>query len=114
MLTTQGDGAKELLTAMGGVNMGQVWKAVRVLGFDKVELVSHGQTQAYEDNCGLGAPKGVAKAFRLYVKPGSLPTFFRETSLNKSACSGDGAWLKNAGLGGQTIEEDTVGFTRVK
>lgn len=108
------NGANELLVAMGGVNMGQVWRSIRLLKLSPSQLESFGQTQVYEDSCGLGDPKGMAKAFRLYVKPGSPPTFFRETYLNKSACTGEGAWRKSMGLAGLSLDEDNTEFTLLK
>jgi hypothetical protein len=109
-----GDGLAEIVLASGGTNMGQTWKSMAILGIGETGLASFGRTQTYLDNCGTGQKDCKAQAWRLSVKSGAPPVFFRESFVNAGACQGAGDWKKAHSLGKVSLEPDETEYSLIK
>jgi hypothetical protein len=88
-----GNGLSEILIATGGTNMGETWEVISVIELSEHSVRKFGQTETFLDNCGADEKKGDSTAYKLWVKPGTIPGFYRETFFKKG-CSDNGKWLK--------------------
>lgn len=109
-----GDGLSELVLASGGTNMGQTWKSMAIIGMNGGGVTPFGRTQTYLDTCGTGQKDGKAQAWRLSVKAGAPPVFFRESFVNTGACQGAGDWKKAQSAVKVALEPDETEYNLIK
>ncbi len=84
------NGLSELIIEDGSTNQGYTVGVVNIIELSSNKVKKFGITDTYEDNCGA-VEKCTSTAYRLLVKTGSVPVFYRETykkSRNKWVLSG--------------------------
>jgi alpha-tubulin suppressor-like RCC1 family protein len=99
-----GDGISEIVLAGGSTNQGitSSWISILQLG---AEMTRFGHTQTYEDNCGVAEGNCRTTAWRISVKPGPAPGFFRE------AFAQDGkTWKRTAPLAALKLDADETEY----
>jgi hypothetical protein len=99
-----GDGISEIVLAGGSTNQGitSTWISILQLGG---EITRFGHTQTYEDNCGVAEGNCRTTAWRISVKPGPAPAFFRE------AFAQDGkTWKRTAPLAALKLDADETEY----
>jgi hypothetical protein len=109
-----GNGKAEILIASGGMNQGELWKAISIIELSEDGVVSFGSTGAYSDNCGSAEEKRKAKAYRISVKVGTVPEFYREAYVNKGTCSENGTWRRSEMLKRITLDKDETEYEIIK
>lgn len=108
-----GNGLSEIVVSSGGSNMGKTWKVITVIELSKGSIKKFGQTQVYWDNCGE-KENGTAEAYKLFVRKGQTPSFYRETFINKKVCEEIGSWKKSETLKTHTLDEDSNEYQFIK
>jgi alpha-tubulin suppressor-like RCC1 family protein len=99
-----GDGISEIVLAGGSTNQGITSAWISILQFG-AEVTRFGHTQTYEDNCGVVEDNCRTTAWRISVKPGPAPAFFRE------AFAQDGkTWKRTAPLGALKLDADETEY----
>jgi alpha-tubulin suppressor-like RCC1 family protein len=99
-----GDGISEIVLAGGSTNQGitSAWITILQLGGD---IKRFGHTRTFEDTCGTGDNNCKTNAWRISVKPGPVPAFFRE------AFAQDGkTWKRTAPLAALTLDADETEY----
>jgi hypothetical protein len=106
-----GNGRSEILIGSGGTNQGVTWETVTMIELsDTTALTKFGHTEVLSDDCGFDEKKGSATAYRLSVKPGAKPVFYREAFVDKGACNGTGGWKQSGALQRISLEKDEIDY----
>jgi hypothetical protein len=109
-----GNGLSEILFATGGTSQGVTWGTISIVELAGTEVTGLGQTETLSDDCGINEKNGKSRAYRISVKAGTKPAFFREVFVNNGACEGAGTWRK---VGVQTrisLQDDKVAYELLK
>lgn len=108
-----GDGLSEILLASGGTNQGVTWRSISIIGLSGDAVTKFGKTQVYLDDCGAGQKNCRSEAFKLSVKVGKAPVFFREIFVNRGAPDG-AAWVKSGAPGRISLEADDIDYQVIR
>jgi hypothetical protein len=75
------NGLNEIIVATGGTNAGETWSLVTLLELPGGAARPIGMFDVYDDTCGTGSTgtDERVQATRLWVTPGAIPTFFRQS-----------------------------------
>ena len=110
-----GDGRSKILVSTGGTDQGITWGAVRIIELsDTIVLTKYGMTRTLFDDCGFDEKNGRATAWRLRVKAGPTPVFYRQHFVNKGACVGAGTWKKMGKPEKFSLENDETDYQFVR
>ena len=110
-----GNGRSEILVASGGTNQGETWGSVSILELsDSIVVTKFGHTTTYSDDCGKGGKTCKSEAYRLSVKPGKTPVFYREAFVGKGAGNGAASWKKSEALKPISLEEDEIEYQFIR
>jgi alpha-tubulin suppressor-like RCC1 family protein len=99
-----GDGISEILLSGGSTNQGINSKWITILQLGG-EVTRFGHTQTYEDNCGAVEDNCKTTAWRISVKPGPAPAFFREAFVQDGR-----TWKRTAPLVALKLDEDETEY----
>jgi hypothetical protein len=83
------NGFSEIMLIGGGTGQGYTLGAVEIIELTPGGVISFGTADVYEDNFGTETARKSAKAFKISVRAGKNPVYFRETYTRKSAA---GKW----------------------
>jgi hypothetical protein len=84
------NGFSEILMMAGGSGQGYTQRAIEIIEFTPGGIKSFGIADIYEDNLGTEDARKSAKAYKISVRPGKTPVYFRETFTRRG---GAGKWL---------------------
>jgi hypothetical protein len=91
--------------------MGETWGIVSVIELAASRVVRLGRSDTLSDNCGVDQNHCTIRASRISVKPGKVPTFFREVFVQ----SGEGgAWRQAGGIASIRLQRDVTEFELLK
>lgn len=95
------DGQSEILIVTGGTRMGESFQRIAIIGLSEKGVRTFGQTESYSGDCESGSVgfqtktfKGQETTYKLFVKKGSAPAFYRETFVGD--CGEPTKWRKSA------------------
>jgi hypothetical protein len=108
-----GNGLSELLISTGGTSQGITWGGVSIIELSANEVKEFGQTGTYEDNCGMVERGGKSTAYRLLVRPGATPLFYKEAFVSRG-CNNSNKWTKLGTVKRVSMEEDGITYRIVK
>jgi len=108
-----GNGLSEILLAAGGTNQGITWGSISIIELGGTEVTQFGRTETLSDECGRADDKNAkTKAYRISVKAGPSPAFYRE--VYSDSCEGSGTRKKVGGLTAISMDEDKVEYQLLK
>jgi hypothetical protein len=109
-----GNGRSEILVASGGTNQGQTWRSISIIELsDTIVLTKFGMTGVFSDNCGAVEKNCKVEAYRISVKSGGTPVFYREAFVNGGSGKESG-WKKSDALKRISLENDELEYEFVK
>jgi hypothetical protein len=76
-----GNGQSEILIITGGTSMGAGWQVISVIALSEKGVRNFGHTETYSGDCDSqsASSKGTETTYRLFVREGPKPVFYRET-----------------------------------
>ena len=105
-----GNGLSELLVMSGTTNQGTTWGTVTVIEISGIEVQRFGFTEVLSDSCGVNDKAG-ADAYRVLVKKGPAPEFYREQF--RRGCY-QKAWRRVKANTKISMDDDGVEYLRLK
>lgn len=107
-----GNGLSEILIAGGDTGQGYSNDVISIIELSTSGVKKFGLIDTYEDSCGT-ADRQKITAYKIYVKTGTTPVFYRET-FKKKDCKGNRNWLKSKALKQISPEADSIEYRRIK
>jgi hypothetical protein len=109
-----GNGLSEILIAAGGTNQGENWGVISVIEISGSNITTFGTTETYSDNCGTSKGNCGFEAYRISVKAGKTPVFYREAFSGKEVHGGADAWKKSGALKEISLKNDEVEYQLIE
>lgn len=103
-----GNGLSELIIEDGSTNQGYTVSVINIIELSSNSVKKFGITETYEDDCGA-VEKCTSTAYRVLVKGGSAPTFYRETYKKKNK-----NWIAIGKAKPLKLRADEIVYTFVK
>src|SRR5262249_42885034 len=108
-----GNGLSEILIHGGGTTQGETFGGISIIELSQKGVRKFGETETYHDNCGVEENKGKKTAYRIYVRAGTTPAFYREAFV--SNCSGQKESRSRSAASKQiAMSKDEIKYHRLK
>ena len=112
-----GNSQAKILITTGGFAMGTSWEVISIIGLSDRGVREFGHTETYSGDCEAGSAgfrpkseKGTETTYRLFVRKGPTPGFYRETFIGD--CGEPTKWRKSRTREKITLEGATQASVR--
>lgn len=107
-----GNGHAGIIIATGGTNQGETWGVISLIELSEKAVRKFGQAETLLDNCLVEENKGNSTAYRIYVKTGATPIFYREMFV--SSCGESSKWSRKGIMKQYALGKDEIKYRRLK